>query len=67
MEGKSDFYHALLRAGEVVGLNLDDIDWSAGQIIIRGKGGKSAPLPLAADAGASLAAFYAMIGRGVPR
>jgi site-specific recombinase XerD len=46
-----------LRAGEVVGLNLDDIDWSAGQIIIRGKGGKSAPLPLAADAGASLAAY----------
>jgi site-specific recombinase XerD len=46
-----------VRAGEVVGLNLDDIDWSAGQIIIRGKGGKSAPLPLAADVGASLAAY----------
>ena len=46
-----------LRAGEVVGLNLDDIDWSAGQITIRGKGGKSAPLPLAADVGASLAAY----------
>jgi len=24
-----------VRAGEVVGLNLDDIDWSAGQITIR--------------------------------
>jgi site-specific recombinase XerD len=46
-----------VRAGEVVGLNLDDIDWSTGQIIIRGKGGKSAPLPLAADVGASLAAY----------
>jgi len=46
-----------IRAGEVVGLKLDDIDWSAGQIIIRGKGGKSAPLPLAADVGASLAAY----------
>jgi site-specific recombinase XerD len=46
-----------VRAGEVVGLNLDDIDWSSGQILIRGKGGKSAPLPLAADVGAALAAY----------
>ena len=46
-----------VRAGEVVGLTLDDIDWSTGQIAIRGKGGKSAPLPLAADVGAALAAY----------
>ncbi|MGH9632217.1 MAG: tyrosine-type recombinase/integrase [Bryobacteraceae bacterium] len=46
-----------LRAGEVVGLNLDDIDWSNGQITIRGKGGKSAQLQLAADVGAALAAY----------
>ena len=46
-----------VRAGEVVGLNLDDIDWSTGQITIRGKGGKSAQLPLAADVGAALAAY----------
>src|ERR1700679_1012441 len=46
-----------LRAGEVVGLNLDDIDWSTGQITIRGKGGKSASLPLTADVGASLAVY----------
>jgi len=46
-----------LRAGEVVGLTLDDIDWSTGQITIRGKGGKSAQLPLAADVGAALAAY----------
>ena len=46
-----------LRAGEVVGLSLDDIDWSTGQITIRGKGGKSASLPLAADVGASLAVY----------
>src|SRR5207253_1372544 len=43
-----------VRAGEVVGLSLDDIDWSTGQITIRGKGGKSAQLPLAADVGAAL-------------
>ena len=46
-----------VRAGEVVGLRLDDIDWSAGQITIRGKGGKSAQLPLANDVGAALAAY----------
>jgi site-specific recombinase XerD len=46
-----------LRAGEVVGLNLDDIDWSTGQITIRGKGGKSAQLPLASDVGTALAAY----------
>jgi site-specific recombinase XerD len=46
-----------LRAGEVVGLNLDDIDWSTGQISIHGKGGKSAQLPLPADVGTALAAY----------
>jgi site-specific recombinase XerD len=46
-----------LRASEVVGLNLDDIDWSTGQITIRGKGGKSAQLPLSAEVGEALAAY----------
>ena len=46
-----------VRAGEVVGRSLDDIDWSTGQITLRGKGGKSAQLPLAADVGAALAAY----------
>lgn len=46
-----------LRAGEVVGLNLDDIDWRAGQIRIRGKGGTSAQLPLATDVGDALASY----------
>lgn len=46
-----------VRAGEVVRLNLDDIDWSTGQITIRGKGGKSAQMPLADDVGAALAAY----------
>jgi site-specific recombinase XerD len=46
-----------VRAGEVVALSLDNIDWSTGQITIRGKGGKSAQLPLPADVGAALAAY----------
>jgi site-specific recombinase XerD len=46
-----------VRAGEVVGLSLDDIDWSTGQITIRGKGGKSAQLPLVNDVGSALADY----------
>jgi site-specific recombinase XerD len=46
-----------VRAGEVVGLNLDDIDWGAGLITIRGKGGKIAQLPLAADVGKALVEY----------
>jgi site-specific recombinase XerD len=46
-----------VRAGEVMGLSLDDIDWSAGLITVHGKGGKSAQLPLPPDAGAALAAY----------
>jgi site-specific recombinase XerD len=46
-----------VRAGEVVGLSLDDIDWSTGRVTIRGKGGKLAQLPLANDVGAAIAAY----------
>lgn len=46
-----------VRAGEVVGLNLDDIDWSTGLITIRGKGGKPAQLPLPPDVGEALSAY----------
>jgi site-specific recombinase XerD len=46
-----------VRAGEVVGLRLDDIDWSAGCITIRGKGGKSAQLPLANEVGTAIASY----------
>ena len=53
-----------LRAGEVVHLRLDDIDWRAGQIHIRGKGGHSDALPLPADIGAALAAY---LRHGRPR
>jgi integrase len=46
-----------VRAGEVIRLSLEDIDWDSGQIAIRGKGGKLAPLPLPPDVGAALAAY----------
>jgi integrase len=46
-----------LRAGEVAGLRLDDLDWHAGQIAVRGKGGSRDLLPLTADAGAAIAGY----------
>jgi integrase/recombinase XerD len=46
-----------LRAGEVAGLTLDDIDWRTGEISIAGKGGRRDRLPLPADAGQAVAAW----------
>lgn len=46
-----------LRAGEVAGLTLDDIDWRAGEITVTGKGRRSERLPLPADAGEAVAAW----------
>jgi site-specific recombinase XerD len=46
-----------LRAGEVVSLELDDIRWRAGEIVIRGKGRMVDHLPLVCDVGQALAAY----------
>jgi len=46
-----------LRAGEVAGLALDDMDWRAGKIIVHGKGRRSEQLPLPADVGEAVAAY----------
>ena len=46
-----------LRAGEVVALELDDIHWKAGEIIVRGKGGIDDRLPLLRDIGEALVAY----------
>jgi integrase/recombinase XerD len=40
-----------LRAGEVAHLDLDDINWRAGEIRIRGKGSRIDKLPLPGDVG----------------
>lgn len=53
-----------LRAGEVAGLGLDDIDWRRGEFTIVGKGNRAEQLPLPADAGAAIAAW---LRRGRPR
>ena len=46
-----------LRAGEVAALTLDDIDWRAGEITVRGKGSRAERLPLPADVGEAVAAY----------
>jgi len=46
-----------LRAGEVVHLTLDDIDWDAGELLICGKGGRHDRLPMPIDVGRALAAY----------
>ena len=46
-----------LRAGEVAGLRLDDIDWRLGEITVRGKGNRRDRLPLPADAGEAVAGW----------
>jgi integrase/recombinase XerD len=46
-----------LRAGEIVTLELNDIRWRCGEIVIRGKGRVIESLPLPADVGAALARY----------
>jgi site-specific recombinase XerD len=47
-----------LRAGEVIALELDDIDWRAGELEVRGnKGHHHDRLPLPVDVGEALAAY----------
>jgi integrase/recombinase XerD len=47
-----------LRAGEVAKLQLDDIDWRAGEIVIaHSKGNRTERLPLPADVGEAIAAY----------
>lgn len=58
--GKRDYAILLLlarlglRAGEVAYLTLDDINWQAGELLIRGKGARVDRLPLLNDVGQAL-------------
>jgi site-specific recombinase XerD len=53
-----------LRRGEVAGLRLDEIDWRAGELVVRGKGARQDRLPLPADVGEAIASY---LRRGRPR
>ena len=52
-----------LRARETAGLRLDDIDWRAGELVVRGKGAREDRLPLPVDVGEAIAAY---LKRGRP-
>src|SRR6516225_11126098 len=53
-----------LRSGEVVFLELDDIDWNTGKLRVRGKSGRRGELPLPAEVGEAIAAY---LRRGRPQ
>lgn len=53
-----------LRGGEVAGLELDDLDWRAGEVEIRGKGSRVDRLPLPDDVGRAVADY---LRHGRPR
>ena len=46
-----------MRRGEVAVLSLDDIDWRAGELVVRGKGQRLERLPLPADVGDAIAVY----------
>jgi integrase/recombinase XerD len=52
-----------LRRGEVASLSLDDIDWMAGEIVVRGKGSWRDRLPLPVDVGQAIVDY---LQRGRP-
>lgn len=53
-----------LRASETAGLTLEDIDWRAGELIVRGKGSREDRLPLPVEVGEAIAAY---LRRGRPK
>jgi len=63
LAGRRDFAILLMlarlgmRRGEVAALGLDDLDWRAGEILVRGKGNRVERLPLPADVGEALADY----------
>jgi integrase/recombinase XerD len=46
-----------LRAKEIVLMTLDDIDWEAGEFIVRGKGSRQERMPLPRDVGRAIATY----------
>jgi integrase/recombinase XerD len=52
-----------LRSGEVAALELADVDWRAGDLIVRGKGSRVERLPLPVDVGEAVASW---VRRGRP-
>jgi integrase len=62
-EGRRDFavltvlLRLVLRVGEVAALELSDVDWRHGEILVRGKGRREERLPLPTDVGEAVAGW----------
>jgi integrase/recombinase XerD len=46
-----------LRAPEVIAIQLDDIDWRAGELLVRGKGQRHDRLPIPPDVGEAISKY----------
>jgi integrase/recombinase XerD len=46
-----------LRAGEVAAMQLEDLDWRGGELLVRGKGDRHAMLPLPVNVGEALVSY----------
>lgn len=46
-----------LRVPEVMAMEIDDIDWREGELLVRGKGNRRDRLPLPEDVGAAISAY----------
>jgi integrase/recombinase XerD len=46
-----------LRAPEVITIRLEDIDWHAGELLVRGKGHRHDRLPIPSDVGKAVAGY----------
>ncbi|MFQ5937092.1 MAG: tyrosine-type recombinase/integrase [Acidiferrobacterales bacterium] len=63
LQGQRDYAILLLlvrlgfRAGEVAALPLDDLDWEAGELLVRSKGARQDRLPLPHDVGDAFVAY----------
>ena len=52
-----------LRAGEVAAIELEDVDWRRGELLVRGKRGRRDRLPLPVDVGEALVSYLRRRGR----
>jgi site-specific recombinase XerD len=56
-----------LRSVEVANIEFGDVDWRAGEIVVRGKARRLDRMPLPRDAGEALVAYLTARERGVSR
>ena len=69
LDGARDFAMVMLlarlglRCVEISRLELEDIDWRSGRLVVRGKARRRDPLPIPDDVGCALAEYLALRGR----